>query len=78
MESKSLEKIPLWHWFALMALDTPAVIALWLALFASVLHVPLQGPHYIVVFGSMWLFLILSRSVRAVWNSETESGEDKE
>jgi hypothetical protein len=60
-----------------MALDTPAVIALWLALFASVLHVPLQGPHYIVVFGSMWLFLILSRSVRAVWNSETESGDPR-
>ncbi len=60
-----------------MALDTPAVIAVWLALFAHILHVPLHGPHYMVVFGSMWLFLILNRSVRAVWNANLESGDPR-
>ena len=60
-----------------MALDTPAVTALWLALFAQVLYVPLEGPHYMVVFGAVWLFLIFNRSVRALWNEHNESGDPR-
>ena len=77
LEPKSLDRIPLWHWFALLAFDTPAVTALWLALFAEVLHVPLEGPHYMVVFGAVWLFLIFNRSVRALWNGNSESGDPR-
>ncbi len=62
---KTSQRISFWHWPALLALDTAAVTVLWLALLGEVLYVPLEAPHFLITAGSAWLFLALSRSIRA-------------
>ncbi len=58
-------------------MDTPAITVLWLALFAHVLYVPLEAPHYLIMAGSTWLFVALSRSIRTSQNTTPELGDPR-
>jgi len=77
LEKTSLTNFPLWHWPALLALDTPGVTVLWLALFAQALYVPLEAPHFLITAGGGWLFLALSRSIRAAQDTARDLNDPR-
>ncbi len=77
LEKKSAQKIPLWQWPALLALDTPAITVLWLALFACALYAPLEAPHFLITAGATWLFLAISRSIRAAQDSAADLNDPR-